>query len=41
MATKLGAVYSLQKPFRPSELLTAVAKSLGHSASAPNATSGC
>jgi DNA-binding NtrC family response regulator len=28
MATKLGAVSSLQKPFRPHDLLTAVTKSL-------------
>jgi CheY-like chemotaxis protein len=28
MATKLGAVSSLQKPFRPADLLTAVAKCL-------------
>ena len=28
MATKLGAVYSLQKPFRPAELLAAVSKCL-------------
>jgi CheY-like chemotaxis protein len=31
MATKLGAVSSLQKPFRPQELLTAVAGSLSDS----------
>ena len=31
MATKLGAVSSLQKPFRPHELLAAVAKSLSES----------
>jgi len=31
MATKLGAVSSLQKPFRPRELLAAVAKSLSDS----------
>src|SRR6202043_2011634 len=31
MATKLGAVSSLQKPFRPHELLAAVAKSLSDS----------
>jgi DNA-binding NtrC family response regulator len=32
MATKLGAVSSLQKPFKPRDLLTAVAKSLSESA---------
>jgi CheY-like chemotaxis protein len=31
MATKLGAVSSLQKPFRPHELLAAVAESLSDS----------
>jgi CheY-like chemotaxis protein len=31
MATKLGAISSLQKPFRPPELLAAVAKSLSDS----------
>jgi CheY-like chemotaxis protein len=31
MATKLGAISSLQKPFRPHELLAAVAKSLSDS----------
>jgi CheY-like chemotaxis protein len=31
MATKLGAVSSLQKPFRPHDLLTAVAESLSAS----------
>lgn len=31
MATKLGAVSGLQKPFRPNELLAAVAKSLSDS----------
>ena len=31
MATKLGAISSLQKPFRPQELLAAVAKSLSDS----------
>jgi DNA-binding NtrC family response regulator len=43
MATKLGAVYSLQKPFRPAELLTAVAKCLDQPAStagSPNVTHG-
>jgi CheY-like chemotaxis protein len=41
MATKLGAVSSLQKPFRPHDLLTAVAKSLPDSPSGPsNATRG-
>lgn len=40
MATKLGAVYSLQKPFRPAELLAAVAKSLSLPASVPNAMAG-
>jgi CheY-like chemotaxis protein len=33
MATKLGAISSLQKPFRPHELLAAVAKSLSDSPS--------
>jgi FixJ family two-component response regulator len=33
MATKLGAVSSLQKPFRPHDLLTAVAESLASPAS--------
>jgi FixJ family two-component response regulator len=28
MATKLGAVSSLQKPFRPADLLAAVARGL-------------
>ena len=31
MATKLGAISSLQKPFRPHELVAAVAKSLSDS----------
>ena len=31
MATKLGAISSLQKPFKPQELLAAVAKSLSDS----------
>ena len=31
MATKLGAISSLQKPFRPHELVVAVAKSLSDS----------
>jgi CheY-like chemotaxis protein len=31
MATKLGAISGLQKPFRPQELLAAVAKSLSDS----------
>jgi DNA-binding NtrC family response regulator len=31
MATRLGAVSSLQKPFRPAELLAAVNDSLSHS----------
>jgi CheY-like chemotaxis protein len=31
MATKLGAISSLQKPFRPQELLAAVVKSLSDS----------
>ena len=35
MATKLGAVSSLQKPFRPPELLAAVAKSLSDSPKSP------
>jgi DNA-binding NtrC family response regulator len=35
MATKLGAVSSLQKPFKPQELLAAVAKSLSDSLSSP------
>lgn len=43
MATKLGAVYSLQKPFRPAELMSAVIKCLDRSADmslSPNATRG-
>jgi FixJ family two-component response regulator len=36
MATKLGAVSSLQKPFRPNELLAAVAESLTVSSSRPS-----
>lgn len=32
MATKLGAVYSLQKPFRPADLLEAVATCLREAA---------
>jgi DNA-binding NtrC family response regulator len=40
MATKLGAVSSLQKPFRPAELLAAVAKSLAQPGRAPNAMAG-
>jgi CheY-like chemotaxis protein len=35
MATKLGAVSSLQKPFRPHDLLAAVAKSLSASPKSP------
>src|SRR6202171_1163706 len=31
MATKLGAVSSVQKPFRPDDLLTAVTRSLSNS----------
>lgn len=43
MATKLGAIYSLQKPFRPAELLSAVAKCFDTPANAsapPNASRG-
>lgn len=43
MATKLGAVYSLQKPFRPAELLTSVTKCLDQPArvsASPNVTHG-
>jgi len=36
MATKLGAVSSLQKPFRPNDLLAAVAESLAVSSSNPS-----
>jgi CheY-like chemotaxis protein len=36
MATKLGAVSSLQKPFKPQNLLTAVAKCLSESSSRPS-----
>lgn len=35
MATKLGAVSSLQKPFRPADLLAAVAKCLDAAGHAP------
>jgi DNA-binding NtrC family response regulator len=35
MATKLGAVSSLQKPFKPNDLLTAVTKCLSKSALQP------
>jgi CheY-like chemotaxis protein len=37
MATRLGAVSSLQKPFRPAELLAAVASSLSRSPLPPGA----
>lgn len=43
MATKLGAIHSLQKPFRPAELLAAVTKCLDQPASVaafPNITRG-
>lgn len=43
MATKLGAIYSLQKPFRPAQLMSAVIKCLDRPANAsgsPNATPG-
>jgi CheY-like chemotaxis protein len=40
MATKLGAVSSLQKPFRPHELLATVAKSLSDSPAPSGATQG-
>jgi CheY-like chemotaxis protein len=42
MATKLGAISSLQKPFRPHGLLTAVAESLSASAQSrpPNTPQG-
>ena len=44
MATRLGAVSSLQKPFRPAELLAAVSDSLSHSpfppGSQPNVPGG-
>lgn len=33
MATKLGALHSLQKPFRPAELLATIAACLGNSTS--------
>jgi CheY-like chemotaxis protein len=36
MATRLGAVYSLRKPFRSAELATAVATCLRNSAGVPN-----
>ena len=36
MATKLGAVSSLQKPFRPNDLLAAVAECLAVSSSRPS-----
>jgi CheY-like chemotaxis protein len=36
MATRLGAVYSLQKPFRPAELATAVATCLRGPTGVPN-----
>jgi DNA-binding NtrC family response regulator len=38
MATKLGAFCSLQKPFRPVELLTAVARCLDDSVDSSSAT---
>ncbi|MDP2333662.1 MAG: response regulator [Reyranella sp.] len=42
MATKLGAVRSLQKPFKPAALLAAVAASLeaAHPASSPSLSAG-
>lgn len=43
MATKLGAVYSLQKPFRPAQLMSAVIKCLDRPTDAsalPNTTHG-
>lgn len=40
MATKLGAVYSLQKPFRPAELLAALSACLEDSNAAPNRLDG-
>jgi DNA-binding NtrC family response regulator len=39
MATKLGAVSSLQKPFRPDDLLDAVTRSLSDSAVSSGASS--
>jgi CheY-like chemotaxis protein len=38
MATRLGAVSSLQKPFKPFELMAAVASSLSDSSSGPTTT---
>jgi CheY-like chemotaxis protein len=38
MATKLGAVSSLQKPFRPLDLMAAVNRSLSNSRTAPAPT---
>jgi CheY-like chemotaxis protein len=35
MATKLGAITSLRKPFRPAELLTAVARCLEETSGMP------
>jgi DNA-binding NtrC family response regulator len=43
MSTKLGAVYSLKKPFRPAELLTMVTKCLDQPArvsASPDVTHG-
>jgi DNA-binding NtrC family response regulator len=40
MATKLGAISSLPKPFRPHDLLTAVASSLSDSSPSPDASQG-
>jgi CheY-like chemotaxis protein len=39
MATKLGAISSLQKPFRPAELLAAVASCLATARPSPPASS--
>lgn len=39
MATRLGAVSSLQKPFKPAELMAAVSNSLSH-ARAPSGSTG-
>lgn len=40
MATKLGAISSLQKPFRPADLLAAVATCLEAAGSAPRPVGG-
>jgi len=43
MATKLGAIYSLQKPFRPAQLMSAVIKCLDRppdASASPNAMPG-